>query len=105
MEMKERPCMAQEPLAIHFEDLPLAEARTMGRGPRMDPELYHAFKEKIPHCPAFSGGACRRSSEASGGEELPIEEPVGGGYAPAFDLHATLTWMLALQPQRAENLR
>jgi hypothetical protein len=39
--------MAQEPLAFHFEDVPLAEARTMGRGPRMDPELYHAFKEKI----------------------------------------------------------
>ncbi len=39
--------MAQEPPAIHFEDIPLAEARTMGRGPRMDPELYYAFKEKI----------------------------------------------------------
>jgi hypothetical protein len=39
--------MAQELPAIHFEDIPLAEARTMGRGPRMDPELYHAFKEKI----------------------------------------------------------
>ena len=39
--------MAQEPPAIHFEDIPLAEARTMGRGPRMDPELYHAFREKI----------------------------------------------------------
>jgi hypothetical protein len=25
----------------------LDEARRMGRGPRMDPELYHAFKEKI----------------------------------------------------------
>ena len=44
---KERLCMAQEPPAIHFEDIPLAEARTMGRGPRMDPELYQAFKEKI----------------------------------------------------------
>jgi uncharacterized membrane protein YhiD involved in acid resistance len=29
--------MAQEPSAIHFEDIPLAEARTMGRGPRTDP--------------------------------------------------------------------
>jgi hypothetical protein len=47
MDRKERPCMAQEPPAIHFEDIPLAEARTMSRGPRMDPELYHAFKEKI----------------------------------------------------------
>jgi hypothetical protein len=39
--------MAQQSPAIHFEDIPLAEARTMGRGPRMDPELYQAFKEKI----------------------------------------------------------
>jgi hypothetical protein len=39
--------MAQEPPAIHFEDIPLDEAHTMGRGPRMDPGLYHAFKEKI----------------------------------------------------------
>ena len=39
--------MAQEPPAIHFEDIPLAEARTMGRSPRMDPALYQAFKDKI----------------------------------------------------------
>jgi hypothetical protein len=37
-----------EPLPpIHFEDVPLAQARTMGRGPRMDPALSQAFKEKI----------------------------------------------------------
>jgi hypothetical protein len=35
-------------LPIQFEDIPLAQARTMGRGPRMDPELYRALKEKIP---------------------------------------------------------
>jgi hypothetical protein len=39
--------MAQHVPPIHFEDIPLAQARTMGRGPRMDPELYQAFKEKI----------------------------------------------------------
>jgi hypothetical protein len=39
--------MADQSSPILFEDIPLAEARTMGRGPRMDPELYHAFKEKI----------------------------------------------------------
>jgi hypothetical protein len=39
--------MAQHVPPIHFEDIPLAEARTMGRGSRMDPELYQAFKEKI----------------------------------------------------------
>jgi hypothetical protein len=38
-----------EPLpSIQFEDVPLDQARRMGRRPRMDPELYHAFKEKIP---------------------------------------------------------
>jgi hypothetical protein len=39
--------MAQHVPPIHFEDIPLAQARTMSRGPRMDPELYQAFKEKI----------------------------------------------------------
>jgi len=39
--------MAQQPPPIDFEDIPLAQARTMGRGPRMDPELYQAFKDKI----------------------------------------------------------
>jgi hypothetical protein len=39
--------MAQHVPPIHFEDIPLAEARTMGRGPRMDPELYQALKGKI----------------------------------------------------------
>jgi hypothetical protein len=39
--------MADQSSPILFEDIPLAEARTMGRGPRMDPELYYAFREKI----------------------------------------------------------
>jgi hypothetical protein len=39
--------MAQQRPTIEFEDIPLAQARTMGRGPRMDPELYQAFKDKI----------------------------------------------------------
>jgi hypothetical protein len=39
--------MAQQPSPIHFEDIPIDEARRIGRGPRMDPELYQAFKEKI----------------------------------------------------------
>src|SRR5688500_997919 len=34
-------------VAIQFEDVPLDEARRMGRGPRMDPYLYQALKEKI----------------------------------------------------------
>jgi hypothetical protein len=32
---------------IEFEDVPLEQARRMGRGPRMDPVLYQALKEKI----------------------------------------------------------
>jgi hypothetical protein len=39
--------MAQQPPPIHFEDIPLDEARRMGRRHRMDPALYQAFKEKI----------------------------------------------------------
>jgi hypothetical protein len=39
--------MAEQPPSFQFEDLPLEEARIMGRGPRMDPQLYHALKGKI----------------------------------------------------------
>ena len=39
--------MAQQLPPIHFEDIPLVEARRMSRGPRMDPTLYQAFKGKI----------------------------------------------------------
>ena len=40
--------MAQQRPTITFEDIPLEQARGMSRGPRMDPELYDALKEKIP---------------------------------------------------------
>jgi hypothetical protein len=39
--------MAEQSPSIQFEDVPLEEARRMGRGPRMDPALYQAIKEKI----------------------------------------------------------
>ena len=39
--------MAQQLSTIEFEDVPLDEARRMSRGPRMNPELYNALKEKI----------------------------------------------------------
>jgi hypothetical protein len=39
--------MAQTSPTIAFEDVPLDEARRMSRGPRMNPELYHALREKI----------------------------------------------------------
>jgi hypothetical protein len=32
---------------LEFEDIPLDEARTMGRGPRMDPVLSQALKGKV----------------------------------------------------------
>jgi hypothetical protein len=40
--------MADASSPLEFEDVPLEEARRMGRGPRMDPRLYPALKEKIP---------------------------------------------------------
>jgi hypothetical protein len=39
--------MAQEPSSIQFEDVPLEEARRMGRGPRMEPMLYDTLRQKI----------------------------------------------------------
>jgi precorrin-4 methylase len=39
--------MANQSPPIHIEDVPLDEARRMGRGSRMDPQLYHALKENI----------------------------------------------------------
>jgi hypothetical protein len=39
--------MADQSSSFQFEDVPLDEARRMGRGPRMNPEIYHALKEKI----------------------------------------------------------
>ncbi len=39
--------MEQRRPAIEFEDIPLEEARKMGRGPRMDPILYSALKSKL----------------------------------------------------------
>jgi len=39
--------MADELPTFQFEDVPLDEARRMSRGPRMNPELYNALKQKI----------------------------------------------------------
>jgi hypothetical protein len=40
--------MAEQPPSFQFQDLPLDEARRMGRGPRIDPELYRALQQKLP---------------------------------------------------------
>ena len=39
--------MAQQPSPIHFEDIPIDEARRIGRGPRMDPELYQELRTRM----------------------------------------------------------
>jgi hypothetical protein len=39
--------MADRSSPIQFEDVPLDEARRMGRGPRIDPELYRALQQKL----------------------------------------------------------
>ena len=41
---------------IEFEDIPMEQARRMGRGPRMEPLLYDTLKKKIQ---ALSGDAVR----------------------------------------------
>jgi hypothetical protein len=43
--------MAQQSPPIHFEDKPIAEARRMGRGPRMDPQLYQELRARIQSLP------------------------------------------------------
>jgi hypothetical protein len=39
--------MAEQPQPIQFDDIPLDEARRMGRGPRMEPMLYETLRQKI----------------------------------------------------------
>jgi hypothetical protein len=39
--------MAESLPQIHFEDVPIDIARAIGRGPRMDPGLFHILKDKI----------------------------------------------------------
>jgi hypothetical protein len=39
--------MADDSNGMEFEDIPLAEARRMGRGPRMEPLLYDTLRTKL----------------------------------------------------------
>jgi hypothetical protein len=39
--------MAEQPPNFQFEDVPLEEARRLGRGPRMEPMLYDTLRHKI----------------------------------------------------------
>jgi hypothetical protein len=39
--------MAEHPPPIQSEDVPLEEARRMGRGPRMEPQLYQELRTRV----------------------------------------------------------
>jgi hypothetical protein len=39
--------MAERPPSFQFEDVPLEQARRMGRGPRMEPLLYDTLRQQI----------------------------------------------------------
>jgi hypothetical protein len=39
--------MADQSFPLQFEDIPLDEARRMGRGPRMEPMLYDTLRQKL----------------------------------------------------------
>jgi hypothetical protein len=43
--------MAEQPPSFQFEDIPLDDARRMGRGPRMEPLLYDTLRHKIQPSP------------------------------------------------------
>jgi hypothetical protein len=48
--------MADQSSSFQFEDIPLDQARLMGRGPRMEPMLYDTLRQKLQ---ALSGEAVR----------------------------------------------
>jgi hypothetical protein len=48
--------MADDKPGMEFEDIPLEDARRMGRGPRMEPLLYNTLRQKIQ---ALSADATR----------------------------------------------
>jgi hypothetical protein len=46
--------MADHSPPIQFEDIPLDQARRMGRGPRMDPQLYQELKTRLPALSSYA---------------------------------------------------
>jgi uncharacterized protein YjeT (DUF2065 family) len=44
---KASDAMAEQPPSIQFEDIPLDQARRMGLGPRMAPELYRELRARM----------------------------------------------------------
>ena len=63
------------------------------QGYRGQPTGLAARHLTTPHSIGFSGRVCPRSSKASRGEDLEIEEPVCSGYSSAFHFYATLPGM------------
>src|SRR5215471_2437850 len=57
--------------------------------------LIARLQRVLPHSTALCGEACPHSSEASGGEDLDIEEPVSGWDGSTLHFHATLASMLS----------
>jgi hypothetical protein len=42
-----KPMADDQPSSFQFKDIPIDEARRMGRGPRMEPMLYDTLRQKI----------------------------------------------------------
>src|SRR5262245_18294249 len=68
-----------------IEELGIAEV--IDRATKQDPEM--------PHSIELCGEACPHSSEAAGGEDLDIEEPISGWDCSPLHFHATLAGMLS----------
>jgi hypothetical protein len=51
--------MADQPSPIQSDDIPLEDARRMGRGPRMEPLLYDTLRKKIQSLSSLSEDAAR----------------------------------------------
>ena len=58
-------------------------------------ELFDLYLRDFPHSTELCGEACPHSSEAYGGEDLDIEEPVSGWDCSTLHFHATLAGMLS----------
>jgi hypothetical protein len=82
--------MAEQSPSFQFEDMPLDEARRMGRGPRMEPMLYDTLRQKIRSLSTEatrSTGPIRRVFTDS----APYRKTVarGGFLAPGSRTHVT----------------
>ena len=70
--------MAQQPPPIHFEDIPLAQARTMGRGPGWTQSSTTPSRKKSPPPGVAQGAPIDQAQEAIAPNtpEIPPQSPV-----------------------------